>query len=63
MNAFKILLTDKLLGMCSLSRPTQNRLLAISCRVREGAGGVCLFGGGKIPTSIATRFFITKYHP
>ena len=39
MNAFKILLTDKLLGTCSLGRPTQNRLLAISCRVREGGGG------------------------
>ena len=60
MHPFEILLTDKQPGTCFLGRPTLNRLLAISCRLK-GGGGVCLFGGGKIPTSIATRFFITKY--
>ena len=59
MNALQIMLTDKLLGTCLVTP----YLAELSCGVEEGAGGVCLFGGGKTPTSIATRFFITKYHP
>ena len=47
MNPFEILLTDKLPGTCFLVRPTQNRLLAISCRVKGGGGGSVSFAAGK----------------
>ena len=59
MNPFEILLTVKLPGACLVTP----YLAELSCDAEGGRGGVCLFGGGKIPTSIATRFFITKYHP
>ena len=42
MHPFEILLTDKLPGTCFLGRPTLNRLLAISCRVKGGGGGLFL---------------------
>jgi|3_EtaG_2_1085321.scaffolds.fasta_scaffold01413_19 hypothetical protein len=59
MHPFEILLTDKLPGTCLVAP----YLAELSCDAEKGAGGVCFFFGGEIPTSIATRFFITKYHP
>jgi len=59
MHPFEILLTVKQINHALFPHPG-----SIQTQPAEGgAGGVCFFCGGEIPTSIATRFFITKYHP